>query len=240
MSNKLKIEVWSDVMCPFCYIGKRMFEQALEKFPYNKDIELEWKAFQLNPSIPDTPPKENILEYFSREKGVSLQEAENMHQRVEQMASSVGLTYHTRKIVIANSFNAHRLSHFAKTKSLEIQDQVEEALFNAYFTEGKNINDIPTLLEIGCSAGLDKNELTQLLNTEEFAYDVKQDIQEASNIGVSGVPFFLFNRKYAISGAQPPEVFLQTLEKAYESWKYENSKIEIIKGDSCSIDGNCE
>jgi predicted DsbA family dithiol-disulfide isomerase len=209
----MKVEIWSDIMCPFCYIGKRHFEAALKEFPHADKLQIEWKNFQLDPTIPKMEERVDVYQYLADKKGMSLEQSKSLHQNVIQMAKNAGLEYNFDIAVVGNSKDAHRLIQFAKTKGLG--DQAEEALFKAYFTDGKNIADMNDLIEIGTSIGLDAVELTSILEGDAFAYEMMQDIQEAQNIGVQGVPFFVFDRKYAVSGAQPVEAFLQTLEKVY-------------------------
>jgi len=206
----IHVEIWSDVMCPFCYIGKRKFEQALEQFPGNDAVEVEWKSFQLNPDM-KTEPSKSINEYLAEHKGISLARAKEMNEHVTAMAAEVGLTYDLGRAVVANSFDAHRLSHFAKKHGR--QDAVEERLFKAYFTEGKNTADHGTLVSLAVEAGLNAEEVRAMLAGTEFSDDVNRDIYEASQVGARGVPFFVFDNKYAVSGAQPSELFLQVLNK---------------------------
>ncbi|MFI5159714.1 MAG: DsbA family protein [Sphingobacteriales bacterium] len=234
----MKVEIWSDVMCPFCYIGKRRFEDALENFGQKDDIEIEWKSFQLNPDM-KTDPDISINQYLADIKGWDLDQAKSMNDHVTGMAEEVGLTYDFDKAIVANSFNAHRLNHLAKNHGLG--EAAEEALFKAYFTEGKNIDDKDTLVELGTSIGLDAGETSQTLNSDTYADNVKRDIFEAQQLGIRGVPFFVFNNKYGVSGAQAVPVFTQTLEKSYAEWQQENpkKKLEIIEGESCTPDGNC-
>lgn|SRR5574343_295277 len=209
----MKVEIWSDIMCPFCYIGKRHFESALHQFAHAENVQLEWKSFQLDPTIPKMDERVDVYQYLADKKGMSLEQSKSLHQNVIQMAKNAGLDYNFDIAVVGNSKDAHRLIQFAKTRGLG--DQAEEALFKAYFTEGRNMANLNDLAEIGVSIGLDSVELTSILESDAFAYEMMQDIQEAQNIGVQGVPFFVFDRKYAISGAQPVEAFLQTLEKVY-------------------------
>lgn len=235
----MKIEIWSDVMCPFCYIGKRNFETALEQFSNKNGIEVEWKSFQLDPSLPEVQDS-NYTDYLMVSKGLGRPQVEGMLNNVTQMAKGVGLEYDFDRAVMVNSFKAHRVLQLAKTRGLG--DAAEERLFRAFFTEGRNIADDDTLLELGKEAGLNETEIRSSLSDERYSDMVRQDIQEARAIGVTGVPFFVFNRKYAVSGAQPPQAFLQTLEKAYEEWREANPEIniEVTKGQSCSIDGVCD
>jgi len=235
----MKIEIWSDVMCPFCYIGKRNLEKALEQFPHKDKLEIEWKSFQLDASIPDIA-SESHEEYLVKRKGLSVAQVKGMLQNVTQMAAGAGLDYHLDRSVIVNTRKAHQLIQFAKTRNLG--DEAEERLFHAFFTEGKNIADSDTLTELGVEIGLDACELQTALTDEQYAYMVHQDIQEARNIGVNGVPFFVFNRKYAISGAQPPQAFLETLGKSFDEWQklQPQSVLYVQQGSSCSVDGECE
>jgi predicted DsbA family dithiol-disulfide isomerase len=234
----MKVEIWSDVMCPFCYIGKRRFESALAQFGQKEEIEIEWKSFQLNPDM-KTDPTVNINQYLADIKGWDIEQAKDMNNHVTGMAAEVGLAYDFDKAIVANSFNAHRLSHLAKKQGLG--EAAEEALFKAYFTEGKNIDDTDTLIELGTSIGLNADEIAQTLNSDAFADEVKHDVFEAQQLGIRGVPFFVFNNKYGISGAQAVPVFTQTLEKSFTEWQHENpkKKLEIIEGESCSPDGDC-
>lgn len=235
----MKVEIWSDVMCPFCYIGKRRFEEALAGFEGKEQIEIEWKSFQLNPDL-KTNPDIRINQYLADIKGWTLEHAEQMNDHVAQMAAQAGLTYDFSKSVVANSFNAHRVAHLAKKHGLG--DAAEEALFRAYFTEGRNIDDAQTLIELGTAIGLNAEEVKQTLESNSYADDVKHDIAEAQYIGVRGVPFFVMNRKYAVSGAQEVAVFNDTLTKAFNGWQQENPKpaFDIIEGESCGPDGDCK
>jgi predicted DsbA family dithiol-disulfide isomerase len=234
----MKVEIWSDVMCPFCYIGKRRFEDALQHFAHKDEIEVEWKSFQLNPNM-KTDPSININQYLADVKGWNLDYAQQMNNHVTEMAAQVGLTYDFDKAVVANSFNAHRLSHLAKKHGLG--EAAEEALFKAYFTEGKNIDDKAVLTELGTSIGLNAEDVEDTLDSNDFADAVRYDIAEAQQLGIQGVPFFVMNNKYGVSGAQAVPVFSETLEKSFGEWQQENSKpkLTIIEGESCTPDGDC-
>ncbi|MEI6695453.1 MAG: DsbA family oxidoreductase [Bacteroidota bacterium] len=239
--NKMKVEVWSDIMCPFCYIGKRNYESAIKKFADNKDIEIIWKSYQLDPDIPlQFDKKTNVYQYLADRKGMTLEHSIKMHQAVVQTAKNAGLEYNFDKTVIANSFKAHRMIQMAKRKGLG--DFAEECIFKAYFTEGKDIADNAILLELGKAIGISETDVNESLCNDEYAYMVKQDIQQAKNLEVEGVPFFLFNGKYAVYGAQAVDAFLQTIQKSYADWRKENpvSEIETLKGQTCSADGKCD
>ena len=235
----MEIEIWSDVLCPFCYIGKRNFETALEQFTDKNHLEIIWKSFQLDPELPEVE-KDGYMDYLVKRKGMSEEQVKEMLENVTQSAKQVGLDYHFEKAIIVNSLNAHKLIQFAKTKGLG--DELEERLFLAFFTEGKNIADLAALTQLGKEVGLDEKELQTAFTDDNYAYLVKQDIAEAKQIGVRGVPFFIFDRKYAISGAQPPQAFLNNLEKSFSEWRKQNPeiKLEVTEGQSCSTDGVCE
>ena len=203
-------------MCPFCYIGKRRFESALDQFAEKDKIEVVWKSFQLSPDM-KTDPTISIHDYLAAHKGISPEEAKRMNDYVSDMAAKSDLVYHLDKAVVANSFKAHRMTHFAKHHGK--QGEAEEKLFQAYFCDGKNIDDTDTLVQLGTEIGLDKGLLKAALNDEIYADDVRSDIYEAHQVGVQGVPFFLFNGKYAVSGAQPIDLFTQTLEKSFSTWQ---------------------
>lgn len=240
MQHKMKVEVWSDVMCPFCYIGKRHYEQALAQFAENQQVEIVWKSFQLDPSIPEHfEQKPDLYEYLAHRKGISVAQSRQMHDNVVAMAKNAGLNYNFDHAVVANSFKAHRVIQLAKSKGLG--DAMEECLFKAYFTEGQDFGSTAVLVELGKSIGLAENEIADALENDHFAQLVQQDLQEAQYIGVTGVPFFVFNRQYAVSGAQPTRVFLETLQKSFASWQLENArpKLETVEGQVCTPDGDC-
>ncbi|GAA4318409.1 DsbA family oxidoreductase [Pontixanthobacter gangjinensis] len=230
----MKVSIWSDVRCPFCYIGKKKFEDALEQFPNKGKVEIVWKSFQLDPTL-KTDPHTSMLEYFVKAKGVSEEQALQMFSGATKMAEEAGISMNLQEGILANSFDAHRLIQFAKTRNLG--NEIKEALFEVHFEQGKNIDDISILSEVAASIGLDAEEVKQVLNSDAYAYEVKQDEMEAQNIGVRGVPFFVFDDKYAISGAQPVEDFLQTLETV---WQESKSELKVAEGDSCSSEGNCD
>ncbi|QED37705.1 DsbA family oxidoreductase [Antarcticibacterium arcticum] len=232
----MEIKIWSDVRCPFCYIGKRKFEAALENFDDKDKVKIVWKSFQLDPTL-KTDTSGSTLDYFVKTKGVSEAQARQMFSGAQNMANEVGIVLNIEDGVPANSFLAHRLIQMAKSKGLG--NEIEEALFKAHFEETKNIDDLTELVKIAISIGLDGGEVKETLESDAYSYDVKQDEMEARNIGVRGVPFFVFDNKYAISGAQPTEAFLETLEQAWEGYNNTITTMEVSNGDSCETDGNC-
>ncbi|MEN0052280.1 MAG: DsbA family oxidoreductase [Mucilaginibacter sp.] len=233
----MKVEIWSDVMCPFCYIGKRRFEEALLQSGHQDKIEIEWKSFQLNPDL-KTDPSINFMHHLADSKGWTLDYTQQLNDHVNQMAAEVGLNYSSNRVV-ANSFKAHRFSHLAK--KYHLGNEAEEALFKAYFTNGQNIDDTATLIQLGTEIGLNAEELQQVLDSDAYAENVKQDIAEAQHLGIRGVPFFVMNNKYGVSGAQALPVFMETIEKSFTEWEQENSKpaLTIIEGQSCTPEGDC-
>lgn len=234
----MKVEIWSDVMCPFCYIGKRKFELALEQFPQKDQIEIEWKSFQLNPDLV-TDVSKNTSDYLAELRGWEPDYVKQVNDHVTNLAAEVGLEYNLDKAIVANSFHAHRFIQFAKSHGKG--GEAEESLFKAYFTDGKNTDDLTVLAEIGAQLGLPEVELEAVLQSNSFAEKVEMDIYEAQQVGVKGVPFFVMDRKYAVSGAQAPEAFLQALEQSYNTW--EGNKLINLNPDqsgaSCDLEGNC-
>lgn len=212
----MKVEIWSDVMCPFCYIGKRHFEKALNSLPFKQEIEVNWKSFQLNPDYHNTE-NEDLYGYLARSKGMSVEQAKQLTGNVNAMGNQVGLNLDFDHSIPANSFNAHRLIHLAESKGL--QDQAEEALFHAHFMEAKDIAQHAVLAEIGETIGLDKAEIDRVLASDDFSEAVRYDVYESQQIGVRGVPYFVFDRKYALSGAQPIETFEAAITQSYTEWK---------------------
>ncbi len=237
--SKMQVEIWSDVMCPFCYIGKRKFEAALSQFAHKENIEVIWKSYQLNPEM-KTDTNKNSIVALAEHKGISIEESKEMHKYVVEMAANAGLKYNMDKTISANSFNAHRLTHYAKSQGKQLE--VEEKLFEAYFISGKNIDDINTLISLGESVGLSHEALAKVLQGNDYAEDVRKDVYEAQQVGVRGVPFFVFDRKYAVSGAQESAVFLQSLQKAFEEWKKINpdKAMKVIDGKVCEPEKGCE
>lgn len=209
----MKVDIWSDVRCPFCYIGKRKFEMALAQFEHKDKVEIEWHSFELDPNA-ETMLDKSPYDYLAERYGKSREWAIGTHEQVAQTAAEVGLTFNFDQSIMANSFDAHRLIQLAKANGLS--DQVEENLFKAHFTDGKNIADHGVLIEIAKASGLDALETEVMLKSNDFTDEVRYDEKTAQNIGISGVPFFVINQKYGISGAQSPETFLGALVKAEE------------------------
>src|SRR5690625_25652 len=207
----IKIDIWSDIVCPFCYIGKRNLEAALEQFESSDDVEITWRSFELSPDQ-KTDPSQSMIENLASSKGWTVDYARKVNQQVAQTAKGVGLEYRLEETFPVNTFNAHRLLHLAEKHGL--QTEMKERLFAANFTLVENVDDPETLVRIASEVGVPESEVRELVENEDLYRDeVKADIQEARRVGVQGVPFFVFNSKYAVSGAQPPQAFLEVLQK---------------------------
>ncbi|RXG12472.1 protein disulfide-isomerase [Leeuwenhoekiella aestuarii] len=237
--EKMKVEIWSDIMCPFCYIGKRKFDNALEQFSHRDKVEVIWKSFDLAPNL-KTDTSIKSVDFLQKHKGMSKAQAQHAIERVTAFAKETGLDYDYDKVVIANTHRGHQLIHLAGQAGF--QNEMKERLLKAYFIEGRNVDDVATLIQLGQEVGLEKAAIESEFNESQFAAHIEQDILEARNIGVSGVPFFVFDRKYAVSGAQPEEQFLNVLNKAYSEWyaKQEFPELEVMQGASCDASGNCD
>ncbi len=209
----MKVEIWSDIVCPFCYIGKRRFEKALESFSQKDKVEVVYRSFQLDP---DMKPEKGVSlnQYLANRKGIPPEQAKEMNAYVTGMAKEEGLLFDFDKAVITNTLQAHRLLQLAKSHGL--QPATKEKLMSAYFTEGRDVGDETVLLELGQSVGLPADEIRALFTNDSYYEDVELDQYMAQQLRVQGVPFFVFNNKYAVSGAQAQSVFSEVLEKAAE------------------------
>ena len=197
-------------MCPFCYLGKRRFTEALSKFDDRDDVEVVWKSFQLNPAL-ETDPTIDVNQYLARAKGIEVARAQQMNSHLTDVARHEGLVFDFDKAVVANTFDAHRFLQLAKAH--DRQDEAMQRLFSAYFTEGRNVADHATLIDIGREIGLDPAEVAAALSDDRYADEVRADVLDAEEIGIRGVPFFVFDRKYAVSGAQSSAAFLDVLRR---------------------------
>lgn len=228
----MKVEIWSDINCPFCYIGKRKFENALNEFDKKENVEVVWRSFQLDPEMKPVPGQ-SVHQYLANRKGISLEKGKEMNAYMSGAAKEVGLEYNFDNAIINNTMDAHRLLHLASKHG--VQNKVKELLFAAYYTNGKNIGNTETLVQVGESAGLNVEEIKAMLKSDTYIDEVKQDQYEAQQLGINGVPFFVFNNKYGVSGAQPSEVFSEVLSKVAEE---EKPVVENVSG-FCTPDGVC-
>ncbi len=213
VSPTLTVEIWSDVLCPFCYIGKRQLEAALAQYAGGDEVQVIWRSFQLDPDLP-TDLSKTLIQSLSERKGWPEAHARQATEYVTEMAREVGLVYRFDRCVVANSFDAHRLLQLGRVHGKA--SAVKELLFAAYFTEGKNIADPAVLLDIGIAAGLEPEKVQQMLASNAHAEAVREDIELAHRFGVKGVPFFLFDRRHAVSGAQGVAVLVRLLLQAAE------------------------
>lgn len=232
----MNIEVWSDFACPFCYIGKKRFEKALEKFPHKKEVNLTYKAYQLNPNAPKEM-KEDAYHSFARSHNMSVEQTKKRFDLFTQTAKSVGLTYRYDLIQMTNTRDAHRLAKWANTFNQEAS--LTERFMHAYFTEGKNLANHETLLVLIESLGFDVLEAKNVLESDLFEDEVNNQILEGRQIGVQGVPFFVLNRKYGISGAQDEDYILQALNQLWQEQNpiqpLDSQNSGSCKADDCDI-----
>lgn len=236
----MKVEIWSDIVCPFCYIGKTYYEQALAQFPHRDSVVTVYKSFELNPNEVSSN-KERTLETLAKKYGMSMQQAEAMTAQVAGQAKQAGLTFNFENMISINTFDAHRLIQFAQTKGNAAA--LVDAIFKAYFTDNIDVSDHEALISLATANGLTEAEVRSVLAEDSFTEEVRADEREAQQLGISGVPFFVVNRKYAISGAQLINVFVETLNKAW-SEQQETSFIQVAGndaggGDSCDPDSGC-
>ena len=210
----MRVDVWSDLVCPWCYIGKRRLEHALEQFEHRASIEVVHRSFQLHPEVPagGTISRREMLKHKYR---LSDDEVATMDERLERLAAEDGLDYDLSGDQTGNTVDAHRLAHLGRVSGR--QDQVVERLFRAHFTEQRSIFDHQSLIALGTDAGLDPAEAAQVLDGDRFAKEVRDDHEEAGLLGSRGVPFFVLAGRYAISGAQPGDVFSETLQRAWDA-----------------------
>lgn len=234
----MKIEIWSDYVCPFCYIGKKQLEKAIEDTGYSGQVELVYKSYQLDPTTP-IDSHSTVYESLAKKYGMSLEKAKEMTMGVTERAKEVGLNYDFSNLMEENTLKAHRL-----VKRAEKQGDVTalvELLLHSHFIEGKRIGQDDVLLEIAEKVGLEREEVAKVLADDVYKNEVEADIQEGLQLGVRGVPFFVLNRKYGISGAQPQEVFEDTLRKVAEEEGLRPSLKMAGTGDAgICTDDNCK
>ena len=236
----MDIEFWSDVVCPWCYIGKRRFEKALAQFPHRDTVDIHWRSFELDPDA-EQQYSNTLEEMLAQKYGVTLEQAAQMNARVAGQAAAEGLEYHLDQAKRGNTFNAHRLVQLAAERG--VQGAVAERLMHAYFTEGQPIGDAETLARLVAEAGLSADEARATLAGDDYADAVRADERRAAMLGIHGVPFLVIDERYAVSGAQPTEVFLKALETAWNAAQpltigggdADNDDSDVCDDGSCAI-----
>lgn len=236
----MKIEVWSDFVCPFCYIGKRRLETALNNFEYKDEVELVFKSFELDPSA-KKKYDENIYELIAKKYGITVEQSKESNDQLVEQAKAVGLNYNFDDLIPTNSFDAHRLAHYAKSEGK--MNELSERIFKAYFIDSLNISDHKVLADLAGEVGLDSEKALRILESDQYGAEVRKDEESASKLRVGGVPYFVFNNKYAVSGAQPTELFLDVLNKVKKE-ELSSPVIELVTKDNhqdkeSSNSGNC-
>lgn len=231
----MRIEIWSDVVCPWCYIGKRRLERALANFDH--PVEVVWRSFQLDPSAP-VVPVETVAEALGRKYGGGPEAGKAMIDRVEAVAAEEGLLFRHHQSLRVGTLDAHRLLHLAlESGGPELQGRLKEAYLSAYFVEALNVADHAVLSRIAVEVGLNETRVAEVLAGTEYAEAVEADIREAAALGANGVPFYVIDRKYGISGAQDAAVFADVLDRA---WADAHPKLDLVgggAGDACGPDG---
>jgi predicted DsbA family dithiol-disulfide isomerase len=208
----MKVEIWSDIACPWCYVGKRRFESALEQFEHRDDVEVVWRSFELDPTAPRSRgvPQDELL---ASKYGMPLERARAMNARMTDEARKEGLDFHLDRVKVGNTFDAHRLVHLAAESGRA--EAMKERLMKAYFTDGEAIAESDTLARLAAEVGLDPAKAREVLTGDAYAADVRADESRARTFGISGVPFFAIDERYGVSGAQTPDVLLGALRQAH-------------------------
>ena len=221
----MRIEIWSDVVCPWCYIGKRRFEQALAEHPARDEVEVVYRSFELDPRAPEQGT-ESVVEALGRKYGGGPAAGRGMVDRVTGVAAETGLTFDFADAPHSRTLDAHRLLHLALAEGGPVlQAELKEAFLAAYFTHARSMGDHAVLRQVARSVGLDPARVDEVLASEAFADEVQQDLTEARELGISGVPFYVLDRKLAVSGAQPVEVFTEALEQA---WRESQPRLRMV------------
>jgi predicted DsbA family dithiol-disulfide isomerase len=231
----MRVDIWSDVVCPWCYVGKRRFEAALARFPHRDDVEIHWRSFELDPRAPRLRGGDR-LEHLTAKYRISRHEAEAMERRITEAGREAGLDIRLAATRGGNTFDAHRLLHLAAEHGRA--DAVKERLLRAYFTDGEPIGDPASLARLAVEAGLPAAEVHDVLAGDRYADAVRADERYAQALGATAVPFFVIDETYGIAGAHPPEVFTNVLERAWSETHAEPEPAPSPSGETCA-DGAC-
>lgn len=233
----MQVEIWSDIACPWCYVGKRRFESALEGFAHRDSLTVTWRSFELDPNAPAQHTESQPV-LLARKYGKTVAQAREMNARMSEAAAGEGLDFQLDQVKVGNTFNAHRLLHLAAQHGK--REELGERLFRAYLSEGAALGETDTLVALAVEAGLNADAARAVLESNEYADAVRGDEAEARAIGVTGVPFFVLNRKFGVSGAQSPEVLRAALQQA---WDERTPAVTMVGGDAdapACLDGECD
>jgi len=234
--QKLQLDIWSDIACPWCYIGKRHLEQALATFEHAADVEIHWRAFELDPSAPRVGDRvQSYAERIAKKYGVPVAQGQQMIDRVIGAGAKAGLPFRYDLVTPGNTFDAHRLLHWAH--ELGKQGELKERMLRGYMTEGAAIGDRDVLVQLAADVGLDAGEARTVLETERYTEAVRADEDLARELGISGVPFFVMAGKIGVSGAQPAELLRDALDKAWADHVAKPKLETFAEGAACGPDG---
>lgn len=236
MEKKIKIEVWSDFVCPFCYIGKRRLETALDKFEYKDEVELVFKSYELDP-LAKKKYDENIHQIIAKKYGITVEQAKKSNEQIVAQAKELGLNYNFDDLIPTNTFDAHRLAHYAKSEGK--MNELTERILKAYFVDSLNISDHNALAGLAGEAGIDTQKALEVLKSDSYTSEVRKDEEDASRLKISGVPYFVINSKYFINGAQREELFLEALEKVKNEELSEQKLNSLSEKRQDSNSGKC-
>lgn len=239
----MKIEIWSDIACPYCYIGKKKLQKALEQFPHRDKVLLEYHCYELNPDLPKKALGKSFFEYFAEAHQMTLDEVKANCRHIAKLGEEVGLNFNFEKLVVANTSDALRLEKLAQSKGLT--DKIGYILYEAYFANGEDVSDRSVLIRLGTRMGLPEADIVKMLDSDAYLVEIEKDIDYSENgLNLEYIPFYLFNNKHIVQGSISVEEYAEVLKKSYAEWeksgvadKVDNG--DIISGQSCSIDGVC-
>jgi predicted DsbA family dithiol-disulfide isomerase len=232
------VEIWSDIVCPWCYIGKRRFEAALERFDHRGEVEVRWRSFELDPRAPFRRPG-TMVDHIAAKYGMSVEDAAARLEALNSLAAQDGLTYDLARTQGGNTFDAHRLVHLGYESGPATGAAVKEALLKAYFVDLLPVSEPDVLVEVGTSAGVDTDDIRKTLDSDRFSAEVRADELDAANLGCTGVPFFVIDRAFAIPGAQDADTMLLTLERAWARSHPAAPEVVVAGGGAVCTDGDC-
>jgi predicted DsbA family dithiol-disulfide isomerase len=230
----LRVEIWSDIACPWCYVGKRRFEAALAEFEHAGEVQVTWRSFELDPSAPPVREGERAVR-LAEKYGITVERAQEMERQMTDTAAGEGLEYRLDIARSGSTFDAHRLIHLAAHHGL--QDAMKERLLRAYFGEGELMSDHDTLVRLAVEVGLAEDDVREMLAGDRFAEEVRTDERTATQFGISAVPTFVVDRSLGVSGAHPPEALLQLLREGWS--RRAPAPVVLAGGEACGVDGDC-